>query len=74
MVARRRILSDATAKAALEAAGEARRCAVQVLTEAPIHGAAYQAAGQVLVAADSLAEALTGNRQLFHLPSVKAGG
>lgn len=47
---RRRILTARTAEVALEAAGRCRSACVQVVTEAPISGPAYQAAQQVLTA------------------------
>lgn len=63
----RRILPPTTIDAAMEAAGECRKLCVQVLTEAPIGGPAYKAAGEVMDAIDKLAEALTGERKRFWL-------
>jgi hypothetical protein len=71
---RRRVLSTATADAAMAAAQEMRRAALKVRTEAPIGAPAYEAAGAVLEWLDAMAEALTGRRNALHDTAHRAGG
>jgi hypothetical protein len=73
-MSRRRVLPSATADAAVTAAQQMHRAAIKVCTEAPIGGAAYQAATAALEALDGMAEALTGRRDALHAARHTAGG
>ena len=63
---RRRPLSLQAIDLALLDAGRCRRAMVELLRTAPIGGPEHQAAGAVTAALDGLAEALTGDRTLWH--------
>jgi hypothetical protein len=72
-MAKKRVLSHTTAEATLAAAGDCRAACIRLMTEAPISSEAYQKAEALRRAVDDLAEALTGNREHFHLPPPRAG-
>jgi hypothetical protein len=70
---RRRVFGDLARQQLLDAARAFRSACVAALTAAPIGGADYVAANRALEATDDLAEALTGNRRLFHNQPHSAG-
>jgi hypothetical protein len=63
----RRVLSSRTVEEVLMDGCTCRRAMVRLSTEAPIGSPPYRAAVEVLDALDKLAEALTGDRTLWHL-------
>jgi hypothetical protein len=62
---RQRIFSDSDADDLLRAVGECRRAAVLALSRAPIHAEGTKAVMELLAVLDSIAEALTGDRERF---------
>jgi hypothetical protein len=56
-----------------KAEGWRKEC-VRVLSRAPINSPLYRSVGGIMDAIDGLAEAVTGNRQHFHLQAPRTPG
>ncbi|MGV7031028.1 hypothetical protein [Methylobacterium symbioticum] len=73
-MARRRYFHRDEALTLVEKSRRWRLDAIEQMRSAPIGGPYYQALGGVLDAIDGLAEAVTGDRKLFHLKAPTTHG
>jgi hypothetical protein len=73
-MSRRRVFVGAEQLGLLDKAEGWRKECIRVLSRAPINSPLYRSVSGIMDAIDGLAEAVTGNRQHFHLQAPRTPG